>query len=247
MITINRTLLAITNRCSGFAWTHFNCPVPDFRPVLLPVAARQVQSLLWLDRPGDDYPVYVALGALAATPFIAAEFADVFRTYELEAFRPKNFTVVGAALHQSGLHGPPAVLRQPQEWPVNQDIQLTYHDTTSARVQWGRGRSEYVAASLLPDNRLQVAWPADTGVRGTLYFSAEDPAWEAQTVARIRYAPLMPAAGVVQRDALLRPECMLLLESQDCAELYSQMATEWERLACLLLALGKSNTAIFPA
>lgn len=241
MIRINRVLTAVTNRCDGFENPDMNT-TQDLLPQ--PEVATRVREALGLNARGNDHPVLFLLMCLESYPDLLDRFSEQYRTYQIgSGLRWVNqgpFVLSKGNLLTSSRFGPPNVRRRlfTNEWPAAREIIVTQKDD-GLLVEVADQR-ETVLAPEISTGDLSVEWPTWSGVVGNL---AAGSLTGPEDQLKIRHLPSSPSIEQIRRLVVL-PECYKFMQTQSLSGPFFDRVNSLphEAMACLLCALGLSNT-----
>lgn len=239
---MNETLHSICNRGAGFQSAIF----PDstaFIPERSPsTAAQTIRELARLGPGNKDYYAVAALSAINQFPDILSAFAERGRNYFLEKYRRPAFTFENCTLIPSTRTGQAKVARLAEEFPVNFEIVITCASDNRSAAVVSYANTEETVSTRYSNERLIFDWPEACGVTGILEVGET---WNLGHKAIITHVPVnFPYAAAV-KTMRFRTEMQTLLRNADLRGVLNQSVLPCEQYALLMLALGKSNTAVY--
>ena len=239
----NKILYALSNRSGPFNTPDFGGP-QDFAPMVVSPEMASIRSALFLDRTDTDYYLQVYLSTLASYRDIEAVFGDDSQTYDLLSMSDVGTTVTGA--HFASGSGNSGKFLNPTQvsLPVSINFTVSYVSASACQlVDLQRGIVRNATCQVSADGSMAITWPPEFPFDGMMVL---DQAWQPGAAFHITTVPGgFPYPALIQSLSSM-PEVIKLMSEEDLLDALHGTLDPAEKLSLILLAVGMSNTAVYP-
>lgn len=179
----NSLLHLLTNRESNFGSSLF--PASDsYVPHTEEGAEYKLRTFLKLREGDEPYYLVGIMSAVLSFPEIYEEFQEDVTNFSLKDYRKQETTVHGGTIENFGpVHA--EVLYMPTVFPPSFTTQISYCDNVN--VYLTRGTQQVTAAFGIRDDKLEIDWPANYGIKGLIGLNGT--AWSTNTKVTITHEP----------------------------------------------------------
>lgn len=224
---MHNTIHTITGRGAGYQWEGFPTD-GDYQEPPRPDVVDFLRSYLQLD--DQDYHVVGVLQAFLTWREVTPAQLEDLRV--LQYYKRPADIWLGASL-VGNAKDPASFTRSPSTWPVAVNTVVVWRSTTVVKISQG-DRITNANFSTTPDGGLEIEWPEDYRVRGTIM--PLNP-WDENGRFEIWHHPCSYPYDAVLAGLVLRQDIQLAMIGKGVTEKFVEARTAVEKLGILLQLL----------